>query len=179
MPTLLPPKRRLHAGSSAPHGEPAPDRTSRSAPSVQRAPTATRRAAHYSELRILVVDDDFLFSEMLPKLLRKSIAKPTLVVTGVASAEEGKRRLAAEAFDVVLSDFDLRSQETGVDVLEHAARAPKPPFRILMSGHSPRMIPKDGALDAFLDKPMTLRELVPLLTALLHERLGVEFEMNG
>ncbi|MEA3202114.1 MAG: Response regulator receiver domain [Thermoplasmata archaeon] len=178
MPVLLPPRRRLSAHAPEPRDEAPRGGADAARPASRALNAASRAGTRYEELRLLIVDDDYLFADMLPRLLRKTIAKPALAVTSVRTVAEAAQRLAAEPFDVVLCDFDLREPQNGLDVLAHAARAPSPPFRILITGHSPREIPTppEGVLDAFLDKPMTLREVVPLFTALLHERLGVEFE---
>lgn len=177
MPLLLPPRRRLHAHAPEPRDD-AP--RSGSAPAAGTSPrnaSQSRRGARFDEMRLLIVDDDFLFADMLPKLLRKSIAKPALVITSAKTPQEALQRLSGQSFDVVLCDYDLRDEQTGLDVLAHASRLANPPFRILLSGHSPREIPQaPGTFDAFMDKPMVLREIVPLLTGLLHERLGVEFD---
>lgn len=133
-------------------------------------------AVRDSELRLLIVDDDFLFAEMLPKLLRKQIARPPLRIAAARSAEEGMRLARSEPFDVVLCDFDLRSRLTGVDVLGAVRAYGGSPLCILVSGNSPRGPPEapDGTYDVFLDKPMTLREVVPLVVGVLRERLGIE-----
>ncbi|HET6404736.1 MAG TPA: response regulator [Candidatus Thermoplasmatota archaeon] len=136
------------------------------------------RATQREELRVLIVDDDFLFTDMLPRLLRKSIARPRLACEAARSVDQAMTLLATREFDVILCDYDLRTVETGLDVLRRATHVPSPPFRILVSGHARREIPPvpEGVIEAFLEKPMTLREVLPLLTALLRDRLGVECE---
>lgn len=138
----------------------------------------SRPFAAGSELRLLIVDDDFLFADSLPRLLRKSFSRPPLAIAAARSPADALDLLAAERFDVVLCDFDLKAPQSGLDVLAQAARTNPDAFRILLSGHSPREIPQDpgAAYDAFLDKPMTLRAVVPRLAELLRARLGIEFE---
>ena len=177
-PLLLPPRRRYHAQAPGARDDAPRAPAKRATLPAQRAAGNAQHVARVERLRILVVDDDFLFTDMFPRLLRKTIRSPTLEIETAKDADEATRRLQAEAFDVVLCDFDLRAARSGLHVLADAARLERPPFRILLSGHTPREvgIPEEGVMDAFLDKPMTLRELVPLLTRLLHERLGIEFE---
>src|SRR5581483_3700919 len=144
----------------------------------RQATPQSRRGARFEELRVLIVDDDFLFSDMLPKLLVKSVAKPQIHALSARTPREALRLLEAQRFDVVLCDYDLRDGLSGFDVLRAALRAEGAPLRILISGHRPGEVPSmpEGAFDAFLEKPMTLREVVPLFLDLLHERLGIEFE---
>ena len=179
IPALVPPLRRPRAlaaaGPDAP--DPAPGRRD-GGTLPARAPVS--RGDDARELRLLIVDDDFLFSEMLPRLLQREVASPALRITAVRTPEEARRVAHAQPFDVVLCDFDLRARSSGLDVLSDVVDSPGRPFRILISGHSPREIPAGpGAYDAFLDKPMTLREVVPQLAALLEERLGIRFERRG
>lgn len=175
IPVLLPP-RRTRASASAPEGHQAPRRVAQ--PPTAREIATPPAGAAYDPLRLLIVDDDFLFADMLPRLLRRRILKPALEMASATNAEDAMRRLDAERYHVLLCDYDLKASSTGLDVLAHAARQADGPFRILITGHSPREIPETGhqLYDAFLDKPMTLREVVPQLTTLLHARLGVGFE---
>lgn len=177
---LLPPRRLANA--SAPDARDArPSERAQDAAPQQRGAPGSRRAVRFDDLRILIVDDDFLFAEMLPKLLLKSVSKPRLHVLSARSAQEAILLTRAQRFDVVLCDFDLRVEQSGFDVLREASRDGHAPLRILISGHPPHEIPDapDGTFDAFLEKPMTLREVVPLLSALLHERWGVTFETRS
>lgn len=124
-----------------------------------------------ARLRLLIVDDDFLFTKMLPRELRKSL--PDLDIACASSPDDAVGMLDAQAFDVVVCDYDLRALRNGLDVLGHAAKVAQPPFRILISGHSARDIPAStGIVDAFVPKPMTLRDIVPPLATLLKARLA-------
>ena len=129
-------------------------------------------------LRICIVDDDFLFTDMLPRLLRRTVTAPELAIVTARSPQDAREVLAKESFDVILSDFDLKTIETGLDVLQHAAKVAPGALRILLSGHLPHEIPRLDAppYDAFVAKPMTLREMVPPLLALIAERRGVPIQ---
>lgn len=125
-------------------------------------------------LRLLVVDDDFLFADMLPRLLTKNVASPPLDIVAVRSPEDAARAIRERPFDVVLSDFDLRAPQNGLDVLRDVGAVLPEALRILVSGHSPHEIPRaPGAFHEFLEKPMRLREMIPLFARVVEARLGV------
>lgn len=144
---------------------------------IAEAPGA--RAPH-AGLSLLIVDDDFLFTQQLPQLLKRSVARPSLEVAVAQSPQQATETLGAKPFDIVLCDYDLRAARTGIDVLADAAQVAPPPLRILMTGHAPREIEhaRPGAYDALIEKTMTLREMIPLVAALIHERLGVAVELH-
>lgn len=131
-----------------------------------------------SPLRICIVDDDFLFTQMLPRLLTRSLAAPEIVFYPARSFGEARELLAKQRVDVILSDYDLKTLETGLDVLEHAAQVAPEALRILISGHLPHELPEKGVRPyaAFVAKPMTLREMVPPLLAAISEGRGVAFQ---
>lgn len=142
--------------------------------SPPRPAMARRELANPGLLRVLIVDDDFLFSDYLPRELRREVVAPQLDIMTERTALAAMRRLREERYDVVVADYDLRTDETGVDVLRIATDAEGRPLRILLTGHSPQEIGEiANRWDVFLDKPATLREVVPLLAQVIGAQLGV------
>lgn len=129
-------------------------------------------------LRMLIVDDDFMFTKMLPRLLHKRVARPQFDIVTAQTPDEAMEILGTQRFDLILCDFDLKSARTGLDVLRAASAEGNGAFRVLITGHPPRDVPDDGPVyDAFLDKPTTLREVVPPLLSIMHD-LGFQVEAS-
>lgn len=128
-------------------------------------------------LRVLIVDDDLLFTQMLPRLLRGAFAKPTFDIVTANGPAKALETFHASTFDLVLCDYDLRAPQNGLDVLRGIASGAA--VRVLMTGHAARELPKghEDAYDAFLEKPMTLREVVRPLAEILEGRLGIAVEL--
>lgn len=161
----------------------APRRRLRLAPDERAQGAAAHPGAAFaeaSELRILVVDDDFLFTDMLPRALQKAILAPRLRIRSARTPEEAWRLLAAEPPDVVLCDHDLHAAQDGVEVLTRIAAAHPDALRVLVSGHARRDIPSlQGApVDAYVEKPIRLLDIVPPLARLLRERLRMEIQLR-
>lgn len=122
-------------------------------------------------LRILLVDDDEFITDMLPRKLRRAfpLSPPLDILT--ASTPEARLRLAAErAPDVVVSDYNLRAQMNGLQLLDEIARRAPDAVRILMSAHTRREI--GPALDSadihgLVEKPMRLDEMLAPLAKLI------------
>ena len=126
------------------------------------------------QLRILIVDDDPLMTDMLPRRIRGALR---LRVFTASTPEEGLRVADAESPEVVLSDYNLRASMTGIELLAEIERRHPEAVRILFSGHARHEIGKglDGAaLHGFLEKPLRLDELIQPLAAIIQETLGVD-----
>ncbi|MBK6518577.1 MAG: response regulator [Polyangiaceae bacterium] len=109
--------------------------------------------------RILIVDDDDLFRRALARRLR---SKVTLFVA--ASADEARAMIAAEELDAVVTDYDLGTAETGLDLLRGLLRSQPQVRRILMTGGLPQGLhPEEGLCEAMLEKPFDARVLIDLL----------------
>ncbi|MEM9861151.1 MAG: hybrid sensor histidine kinase/response regulator [Myxococcota bacterium] len=102
-------------------------------------------------LRVLVVEDDALVLEGLAAALRQSGA----IVATAADAESALETLAkGAAFDVVLSDFRLPNQKTGMHIAESLAKThPKTPC-ILLTGELQALPEAEGfPMPRILRKP--------------------------
>ncbi len=107
---------------------------------------------------ILVVDDD----EALCRLLAEALAKPGRVVQWTTTDDEAVRLSQGAHFDVVLSDLNLQSRRTGIDVLKvFRARSPQTQV-ILMTGYGTVETAVEGvragAFD-YISKPFDVRDV--------------------
>jgi DNA-binding NtrC family response regulator len=126
------------------------------------------------DLRILIVDDDPLMTDMLPRRIRGALR---VQVFTASTPEEGLRVADAESPEIVLSDYNLRASMTGLDLLAEIERRHPDAIRILFSGHARHEIGKsldDAPLHGFLEKPLRLDELIAPLAAIIQETLGVD-----
>ncbi len=120
--------------------------------------------------RVLIVEDEEPVRELLAEYLRGR----SLVVVERASADEGLRALAAETFDLLVTDLKLPDGD-GLDLVRAAARQPLPPVAVVMSGYATVddaiAVLTGGAADLLL-KPFRLRDAHTILLGALAR--GVE-----
>ena len=111
-------------------------------------------------IRTLIVEDDALVARALGRLLSRHFD----VVDAVTDAESALRRVEHDAIELVITDFDLGSGMTGVE-LAHRIRDAFPSIRIILlsgsfqTGAEPEISESDG-IDAFLAKPTPIPELI-------------------
>jgi len=116
-----------------------------------------------SEVRLLIVDDEIGFADVL----RKRMARRGIDATPAASGEEAVRILRASDFDVAIVDLKLEGMD-GLEILKvFRLMAPNMPV-LMLTGHGSddarEACMKQGAV-GYLSKPMELDEL---LDAVLH-----------
>lgn len=149
----------------------------------QASDAARRGAASDAVLRILVVDDDPLMTDLLPRKLMRGIAFPRPVVLTASTPEDGLRLARSERPDVVLSDFNLRATMTGLDVLAEVARVQPGAVRILFSAHTREEVGpglEGAAIHGFVEKTMRLEEMLgPLVDVLRRSGLDVQRPEGG
>jgi CheY-like chemotaxis protein len=117
-----------------------------------------------SQLRVLIVDDDADACDILSQVLKHLGHEPECVLDSV----EALPRLLREQFDVVLLDLVMPGL-SGFDLLR-AARASEtePGAVIAVSAYSEfRHKAVDVGFDGFVDKPVQVAKLRPLLDGLL------------
>jgi CheY-like chemotaxis protein len=118
-----------------------------------------------SGLRVLVVDDQREFRDILSEFLGGMGCTPTVMATGRAALEELERR----TFDVVLTDL-LLPGASGWEIARVAKRRSPDCRVILMSG---RLIPEEmrleGHVDASLMKPVDLSKILAVIAEVLDE----------
>lgn len=129
------------------------------------------------EFRILIVDDDRLMTDFLPRRLMRALAGTSVRILTANNPEDGMRMAAAERPHVVLCDFNLRTNLTGLDVLGEVARASPSTVRILFSGHTREEIGADlgtSPIHAFIEKPMRIDDMIPDILAILRGQAGLD-----
>lgn len=126
--------------------------------------TGDRREAalDWTRLRILVVDDNETFREILATILGGVGVKN---LTVAADLTEARTAMEATAFDILILDWHVGS-ESGLDLVKWVRRGP--PHQagtpiLILSGHE-RMTNRDLALlagaDEFMEKPISARNLL-------------------
>jgi DNA-binding NtrC family response regulator len=145
---------------------------------MQSGASRPRRGAIVNGIRILVVDDDELLLRILEEVLPEVEG---LAVDGVATASTPedafeKLRSMQPGGLVVLSDFNLKAEINGLQLLARVQKLRPDAVRILFSGYSADQIGDvsgDGAAHAFLDKPIRIREMLPAFAAIVQRELAL------
>lgn len=123
------------------------------------------------DVQLLLVDDDELIHKMVPRALEE-VFGPALVITHARTPQEALtllESLQARTL-VVLSDYDLKADLNGVQLLERVAEVRPETIRLLFSGHPRERLQQHiehAPIHAFFEKPMRLQELVQPLAAVL------------
>lgn len=114
--------------------------------------------------RILLVDDEVAILLALKAILEIN----GFEVETAASAREAKAKLRNMTFHMVISDMRMEEDESGLDVLRAAKKAPYQPAVALLTAfpESDDGWRSEGA-DQMLVKPMNTNELLRQLEALL------------
>lgn len=114
-------------------------------------------------MHVLIVDDD----ETVILACRRHFTKHGATVEAVTTPQAALEALGRSAFDAVVSDYQLRADLSGVDVLEATARLQPRASRILMSGVADAAVIEEARTRArihdFVEKPMTARALVEVV----------------
>lgn len=121
--------------------------------------------------RILVIDDE----EVVHASLRKILGRLGLSVDAVLTAQEGLDRLAAERYDLVITDLMMPGMN-GIELLDALAdRGARPPILMITGYPTIRTAVQAlrlGAMD-YIAKPYTRKELLaPVKRALRLEDSG-------
>ena len=116
---------------------------------------------------ILLIDDEEGSRQALLLLLKGSYN-----VTGVASGHEARQRLAAEKFDIVITDLRLPDC-SGIDLLKQIKSYHPATEVVLITGHASAETAvsamKEGAFD-YIIKPLNMEELRIILAKALEKR---------
>ncbi len=116
---------------------------------------------------ILLIDDEESSRQALSLLLRGSYN-----VTGAGSGHEARQRLAAEQFDLVVTDLRLPDC-SGIDILKQIKQYSPATEVILITGHASAETAvsamKEGAFD-YITKPLNMEELRIILAKAMEKR---------
>jgi DNA-binding NtrC family response regulator len=134
-----------------------------------------------NDVCLLIVDDDPLMTDLLPRKLQRAMASGVRILTA-SNSTDAAQIIASQRPHVILSDFNLRETKTGLDVLAEAARAAPESARILFSGHTISEIGRplrDADIHGYLEKPMRLDELVRPLLEAIRNATGLDLSREG
>jgi response regulator RpfG family c-di-GMP phosphodiesterase len=186
VPALLPPRPRRSSGAE--HGPRRRPRFARAKDDDggQGAVQAGSRQAGSPPGRrppiLLIVDDDSLMTQLLPRKMRSAFATELRILTA-GTPDEAAALVRAERPDIVLCDYNLRAERTGIDVLADAAAVAPQSVRILFSGHTRGEIGEDGfgraRIHGFLEKPFRLDDLFDPFARLVRDASGLELERSA
>jgi len=116
----------------------------------------------WARLRVLLVDDNVNFSEILRTILLSVGVHNVAAVHDLASA---KAVIGHRPLDILVSDWHV-GEESGLDLVKWLRRGPPDQARLpvlILSGHE-RMANRDLALlagaDEFMEKPISARNLL-------------------
>ena len=116
---------------------------------------------------ILLIDDEEASRQALILLL-----KGTYNVTGAGNGHEARQRLAAEQYDIVITDLRLPDC-SGIDILKQIKQYSPATEVILITGHASAETAvsamKEGASD-YITKPLNMEELRIILAKAMEKR---------
>lgn len=117
-------------------------------------------------LRVLIVEDDLSFRELLKETLLIFNYQPTLAVNG----EEAQEILSEHSFDVILTDITLGGL-TGLELTKwYREKNTETPI-IVISGHSDHLHIQDAlnaGVNDYITKPFKITELPLIIERNLH-----------
>ena len=148
---------------------PSPDARRTIIGSEASGKTAGRGAGPITAMKILVVDD-----EKIKRItLADDLAAQGHEVVGAADGEEALEKLAAERFDVVVTDLKMPKLD-GIELLKRIKQGPPADMEVIMMtayGSIPVAVEaiKLGAFD-FLTKPFRNEDIFPLLARIQRQR---------
>jgi len=127
-----------------------------------------RENTHQAPLRLLLVDDEKGFVEVLAKRL----AKRNIHTTQAFSGTDGIRLLRRSDFDVALLDLKLEDMD-GIEILKIFKKMDPGMPVIMLTGHGSKKASIEGmrygAFD-YLTKPHELSELVEKINEAVHRK---------
>lgn len=167
------------AGKAGPPPPPPPRDVG--APERREATPVSYASGDADELRLLIVDDDPLMTDLLPRKLQRAMSPRVRILTA-SNPGEASQIIESMRPDIVLSDFNLRDDRNGIDVLEEAASRAPQCARILFSGHTRREIGAalaTAAIHAYVEKPMRLDDLVAALLSTVRDTTGIDLARPG
>ena len=131
-----------------------------------------------ASLTIVLVDDDPLMHRMLvPRLRELRTPDPIREVISAQTPQAALDAVKAAAAGplAIVSDFNLKSTMTGLDLLGRIREARPDALRILFSGYSDVQlgdVTRQGDAQAFFEKPLHLDELLKPLERTLADMMS-------
>ena len=125
-----------------------------------------------AEIRLLLVDDEIDYLDVLAKRL----AKRGISVSKAGSGAEAFRTIREQVFDVAILDLKMEDMD-GIEVLKIFQSMDPDMTVIMLTGHGSEQAARDGMeLGAFdyLTKPCDLEHLLERVNAALEQKRGGE-----
>jgi DNA-binding response OmpR family regulator len=114
--------------------------------------------------RILLVDDELTILLTLKAVLEVS----GYAVDTAASAREGRSKLRAHEYDMIITDMRMESESSGLEVVQAAKKAPyNPAVAMLTAFPLPGSDWGEEGADRMLVKPMNTHDLLRQIESLL------------
>lgn len=130
-------------------------------------------------IHVVFVDDDDLMLRIMEPALYELPTDPAVQTVRMALTPSGALdhvRNAPAGPLVVISDFNLKAPQTGIDVLHHAAILRPDSVRVLLSGYAADQIGDvsgGGNVHGFIEKPMRIGDIYAPLALIIRDRLAV------
>jgi CheY-like chemotaxis protein len=170
---------RIGSGPGTPTGfvasfEAAPEEERERIRRVLRRLASSTQGAPTRELRVLLVEDNRLVSDMFEYALRKFFDSrgSTVTLEQASDVPSAWAKLTTSDFDLVIVDYFL-PDEVGATLIERlrsdARLATTPVVAISVGGSDVRRATISAGADLFLHKPIVLRDLFHTLEFLTHE----------
>jgi DNA-binding response OmpR family regulator len=119
--------------------------------------------------RVLLVDDD----KPVLLTLKAVLELNGFEVDTAASGMEGREKLKAQEYDVVITDIRMETEAAGLDVLRLARAQKNHPATAILTAYPPADESwRDESSESLLVKPIGTRQLVQQLETLLAKRAG-------
>lgn len=117
----------------------------------------------YSEVRILIIDDE----KALLKMLVQRLSRIGITLVDVAeTAEEGIKKINSNQYHLILTDIKMPGM-SGHDLCDHVKYNLDQPIPVIaMSGTS--WLAEKSAFDAVLTKPFNKEELLSVISQFVH-----------
>ena len=119
--------------------------------------------------RILVVDDEPFFCDMLQLYLLKSLFSTPMNLVSVSNGKEALLALQTQSFDLMITDYSMPIMN-GVDLIKAIEKLPKelhPGHVIMISGDCPDL--RTSLSLTQLDKPINFEKLKNILRLTLSD----------
>jgi CheY-like chemotaxis protein len=118
--------------------------------------------ANEKQLNILILDDDREIGDRLGRILKSMNHKSDYVST----IKDAKTKMIENKYDIVISDYDLNQDQTGLDFLIRVKGMDHNTPCILISANNPNTFDKNkfDMLDDFVAKPITPAKITSVLS---------------
>lgn len=130
---------------------------------------AEKKGVQTNLIRLLLVDDEIGFADILAKRLRKR----NMLVTPAYTGTEAIQLIRKQDFDVAVLDLKMEDMD-GIEVLKIFKKAYPEMAVIMLTGHGSEQAAREGleygAFD-YLTKPCELEDLVKKIREASHQEI--------